>query len=170
MRPTLHLLVLLAVFRPALAQDSTLGYGDSTTFDPGGYYVPANPVVIEGHELRHFEVQALEYYYDDALHYDRPRLLVPRANIVIAARPAQPNQYTCTVLAANADSLRLTCAGTPIGDVLLETAYVDHRGRYWSIIDYELEPRVVARGRLIIRRTGVPPQSLQLELIYTAGH
>jgi hypothetical protein len=165
---TLAVVSLLGTARIAAGQDSTARYGDSTTFDPDGYYVPAADLRVHDAVIRHFEVRTLQYYYGDALHYSRPRLLTPRAYVVVV-QGAQSARYDCTLVLANTDSLRLACANTPVGDLTLETAYLDKRGRYWNIIDYEQGPRVVARGRVLFHRAGSPTESRPLDLLYTAG-
>jgi len=161
--------LLLAVVGPVAAGAQTPQYGDSTTFDPDGYYVPATDVIARRDTVLHFEVRTVEYYYDGALHYERPRLLPPRANVLIARAQGGRTRHECRLVAANRDQLSLACE-TPLGQLTLETTYADKRGRYWNIIDYELGPRVVAKGRLLIQVPGRPPDSRHVDLVYTAGH
>jgi hypothetical protein len=171
MRETAFLTLGLAVAAVGIvaAQTPEPQYGDSATFVPDGYYIPATDVVARGDTVVHFEVRTVEYYYDGSLHYDRPRLLRPRASVVIAHGEGGRTRHECRVGLLNRDQLSLSCV-TPVGQVTLEAAYADKRGRYSNIIDYELGPRVVARGQLLIEPPAHPPQSTFVNLIYSAGH
>lgn len=155
--------------RNAIVADAA--FGDSTTFDPDGYYLPQPELVSGGLKLELLEIRTLEYFYDGALHYERPRLHAPKVIVRIKnLRLDAHSDRECERVTVSRDGLRLDCPGTLLGDLSVDATYLDRRGRYWNIIDYELERKSVAEGRLIIRRARDTLAVRDLAFVYTGGH
>jgi hypothetical protein len=166
---TLMLLAGLLPLGGVGGQEPVDRYGDERTFDPDGYYIPATEIVINQRRLEFFHIETLEYYYDGGLHYDRPRLLTPSVTVAIRNESGEVTGHECTLFVGDGENLRISCQGTPIGDLLLEAKFLDDRGRYWNLLEYQLEPKVVARGKLFVITPGLSEQPLEVELVYTGG-
>jgi len=174
-----YLLLPVAACAPAKQQasadsartDTTTRYGDSTTFDPDGYYVAMDDVGDGGLRLEHFEVETLERFYDSTLHENRPKVLTPRAWVVVRdVGRGSASRHECQPEILRRDSLRLACDQTPLGQIVIAVELLDHRGRFWNLSDYDEQVRKIATGEFRIMRSGTASQGQRASFYYTSGH
>ena len=77
---------------PSLAQPAKPPVSGVDFFDPGGYYHPKEEVVIAGHRIEWLVLRTLEYYYEQALHYENPRFIPPWARSMMTATIATTHE------------------------------------------------------------------------------
>jgi hypothetical protein len=154
---------------PATAND-VQQYGDSATFDPDGYYVPLTRKGEQLERLEHIELRTLEYTYDGGEHPSRPRLLPPRATIVVRNGADSSTSFVCEDLRYSRDSLNVSCARTPIGEVSFRLRLLDQRGGYWRLPDYDEQMREIATGEMSVQATAESPKRQRVSFYYTGGH
>lgn len=111
-------------------------------FDPNGYYFPVREgFVVGGWKIEWFDIQALEYYYDDVLHYDRPRPISPVVRLTITRQKDQKKfSYKCPNPVVSQEVLTIVCSKTSIGTVSIQGSFIDKRGQFWDrkeIIPYK---------------------------------
>lgn len=103
-------------------------------FDPGGYFSPTEPINVNGQELRYLSVHVADYYYDGALHYDRPRILVPVEVSVATGIDRSDDLHTlaCPDPVIRADTVSIHCQRTPLGVLRVEGHFIAASGAYWK--------------------------------------
>jgi hypothetical protein len=154
---------------PIAAVDTGPRYGDSTTFDPDGYYVPLGR---EGalERLEHIELETVEYSYDGSDHLDRPKLLTPSATLVFRSGTDSSSTARCDDVRFNRDSLNIGCSNTPIGDLRFRLRLLDPRGRYSRLPDYDEQTREIATGEVSVRSAAGVSSVQRASFYYTGGH
>jgi hypothetical protein len=153
---------------PIVATDTGPRYGDSTTFDPDGYYVPlARQGVLE--RVEHIELLTLDYDYDGSDHLDRPKLLPPTATIVIRTGADSSSATRCEQFRFSRDSLDIGCSNTPIGNLNVRLRLLDPRGRYARLADYDEQTREIAEGEVSVRSPAGVVSVQHAGFYYTGG-
>jgi hypothetical protein len=113
-------------------------------FDPDGYYLPASDSTMSGYRIEWLELTTLEYYYNGALHYDKPRPLPSAARLALARMAdGMKSIHRCPAPSVSRDALAIRCPATPIGAVAIRGAFLDKRGQFWNRGDIPVEKPVV---------------------------
>jgi len=139
-------------------------------FDPDGYYLPASDSAMSGYRIEWLELTTLEYYYDGALHYDKPRPVPPAARLALARlADGKKSIHGCPAPSVSRDALAIRCPVTPIGAVSIRGAFVDKRGQFWNRGDIPVEKPVVMVATVTAGRADKAQLSQRVSFTYTQG-
>lgn len=168
------LTVLSLISDMAVAQTLTSDVGDNSTqglFDPNGYYFPMGAnLIFGGWKIEWMDIQSVEYYYDNELHYGRPRAVLPVVRLTLTRQKDQKRvAYKCPEPVISQEILSVVCPATPIGSVSIRGGFSDKRGQFWNrneIIPYKT---VVLNATVTIKNRQGTRFSRQLRFTYWEG-
>jgi hypothetical protein len=124
-------------------------------FNPDGYYLPEDSLLVEQWSLRELELNSIEYYFGGEFHYERPRVLIPpQARLVFTnVTTDHVSAHTCPSVVAP-DTLSIRCFVPKVGDVQIDGHFDDKTG--WSTGKGTLPApdAILLIARVIVRRNG----------------
>jgi hypothetical protein len=144
--------------------------GEPNVFDPNGYYLPVPDVAMSGYRIEWLELTTLEYYYEGALHYDKPRAVPPVARLALARlADGKKSVHRCSAPSISPDAVAVRCPATPIGAVSVRGAFLDRRGQFWNRGDIPIEKTVVMVATVTAAQGDKAERSQRVSFTYTQG-
>ena len=148
-------------------------YRDSANvFDADGYYTMNEDLTIHGRRISWLELHTIDFYYDGALHYERPKLVQPPEVGLFLSEFDDPSHHSrnlCTAPLITPDTLWVRCADTPVGEVTINGRFLDKAGRYWNKLAYENHRTVLLIARVVVTRGGRIVHDAVHHFTYSAG-
>ncbi len=124
-------------------------------FDPGGYYLPDEAMLIDGTQLATVELWLANAYYGGVLHDDRPQVYVRR--------------YVRLTFTTEAASVAIHCSESPMGTIDIMGHFVSNAG---SLPKSGLDLCRDGFGmdaRIVVRRGNATLHDARHKLTCTAG-
>ncbi len=124
-------------------------------FDPDGYYLPEDALLVEQWDLTELELHSIDYDYGGQLHYERPRALVPpQARLVFNnVTTDEVSAHTCPSIVAP-DTLSIRCFVPKVGDIQIDGHFDDKSEWYTGKGKLPATDAVLLIARVIVRRNG----------------
>jgi hypothetical protein len=148
-------------------------YRDSANvFDPDGYYIMKEVLTIHGRRISWLELSTIEFYYDGALHYERPKLVQPPEVGLYLSEFDDASHHSrnlCTAPLITPDTLWVRCADTPVGEVTINGHFLDKAGGYSNKLAYENHPTVLLIARVVVTKEGRVVHDAVHHFTYSAG-
>ena len=139
-------------------------------FDPGGYYLPDEAVLIDGTQLAHVELWLASFYYGGVLHYDRPQVYVrPYVRLVFTTETASAN-VRCEAPMVSRDTVAIHCSDSPMGTIDIRGHFVNNADSLpKSGLDLCRLEGFGMDARIVVRRGGATLHDARHKLTCTAG-
>lgn len=139
-------------------------------FDPGGYYYPAPDLIVSGYKIESIRIDTLEYYYDNDIHYDKPRFHPPEVRLELTHVVDQTESYyDCPQPIISRDQLYFVCESSPIGVLSFSGTFVDKRGQFWKRNDVIAQETVVVAGEVTTSQGGNGSKPRLVSFTYWQG-
>ena len=147
-------------------------YRDSAeVFDPDGYYIPTEPLKIDGQLISSLQLHTVDFFYGGQLHYERPKIVQPPEVVISISdlNGANSSNHQCVAGVIAPDSLSVRCLGTSVGDVTIDGHFLDKSGWYWNRIAFENTPTELLVARVVVTRGGRVTRDAVRRFTYTTG-
>jgi hypothetical protein len=139
-------------------------------FDPGGYYFPTPTLIVSGYKIESIRIDTLEYYYDNDIHYDKPRFHPPEIQLKLTHVVDQAqSHYDCSQTIISRDQLSFVCQASPIGVLSFSGKFVDKRGQFWKRKDVIALETIVVAGEITISQGVNNSKPRQVSFTYWQG-
>ncbi len=143
---------------------------NSEVFNPDGYYFPKVKILVDGYVLEFFELETLDYYYDGALHYERPRLKTPEARVrLIKGKGGKFSDFRFTESVITRERLFLRSEATPIGIITIEGGFLDKQGHFWERPEIKRFETSVAQAVVTVVKAGKSVYTRQHDFTFWEG-
>ncbi len=138
-------------------------------FDPGGYYLPDEAMLIDGTQLATVELWLANAYYGGVLHYDRPQVYVrPYVRLTFTTEAASAT-VRCEAPVVSSDTVAIHCSESPMGTIDILGHFVTNAG---SLPESGLDLCRDGFGmdaRIVVRRGNATLHDARHKLTCTAG-
>lgn len=154
----------------AYADELGIQSSQSDFFDPDGYYFPSwKMVALNGNKLKYINLHTIEYYYDETLHYKKPRFVKPEANLTfMRLKDEKLLTYKCRKAIITRDRVQIQCP-TPIGNVIIHGNFLDKRGQFWDRDDIKPKETILIDATIAIENGTKAKRSYPISFTYWSG-
>lgn len=102
---------------------------------PEGYYFPQTSIVCGFNKVNNFEIKTVDYYYDNAMHYEDPKIVEPLVSISVidlSADTATKSIISTKKVKIHKDSIWFSFSINNIDSIVFQGEFLDKNGCYWN--------------------------------------